>query len=659
MAKRPIELEDLLRFNIVTDVQLAPCGTRVAFVVKSIDAEKNKTFSRIWLARRGEDASPFTGEGHNDRMPRWSPDGRTIAFVSNRNKPGDQIYTIAADGGEAVKCTSFDEGSVDEMAWSPDGSRLAVCFRAAPDAWTADGKKGREETGTSNPVRVHTRLFYRLDAFGYYDDSYSQVWTVDPTHGTARRITDEPCTHHAVCWSPDSHRLAWIANNRSDSDLMPGWDDIWSAPAEGGPANRISAPDGPKETLVWDTETTLYCIGNMEPLCSWGGANDRVIRIDTVSGEWSDLTGSSDLHVGYSTLSDLHEVGAGFALQAAAQHLWFPVSRHGSVQLYRCRRDGSELTPFTQAGTEIGSFSITSNGGIAIQIGSAQIPHRVRLHSEDGTVHEWSANPDTDAEIAFQKPQEFWITSTEGARIQGWLLQPPAEGPHPCILYVHGGPAGQYGDAPFHELQWLAAQGFVVVYSNPRGSKGYGEAHTKAIEHDWGNRDWQDIQAAADYAASLACVDADRMAIMGGSYGGYMSAWAVGHTDRFRCAVIDRLVGNLHSMAGTCDFPWLPDLGWKGNTWDSVDEMWNRSPLKYAGRINTPVLIIHSDGDLRCPVSQAEELFAALRVQRKPVEFVRYPAESSHGMSRNGPPDLRLDRLRRNLAFLQRHLMPE
>jgi dipeptidyl aminopeptidase/acylaminoacyl peptidase len=226
------------------------------------------------------------------------------------------------------------------------------------------------------------------------------------------------------------------------------------------------------------------------------------------------------------------------------------------------------------------------------------------------------------------------------------------------VLYVHGGPAAQYGgqSTPFHELQWLAANGYVVVFSNPRGSKGYGEAHTKAIKGDWGHRDWEDVQAVADYAAALPYVDAQRMAIMGGSYGGFMTAWAVGHTDRFRCAIADRLVANLHSMSGTCDFAWQHGKTWKGNAWDDPSDLWRCSPLAYAGRINTPMLIIHSDGDLRCPVGQAEELFAALRAQRKTVELVRYPSESSHGMSRNGPPDLRLDRLRRNLAWLDRYL---
>jgi len=160
----------------------------------------------------------------------------------------------------------------------------------------------------------------------------------------------------------------------------------------------------------------------------------------------------------------------------------------------------------------------------------------------------------------------------------------------------------------------------------------------------------------ADYGAALPYVEEGRMAIMGGSYGGYMTAWAIGHTDRFRCAIADRLVNNVHSMSGTCDFTWIHGKFYKGNAWDDPSDLWRVSPLKFAGKMNTPLLIIHSEGDLRCPIGQAEELFAALRQQRKTVEFVRYPAEASHGFSRNGPPDLRLDRLRRNRDWLDRYL---
>ena len=262
-------------------------------------------------------------------------------------------------------------------------------------------------------------------------------------------------------------------------------------------------------------------------------------------------------------------------------------------------------------------------------------------------------------EVEVVIPEAISVPNGDGGAVPGWILKPAdfvAGQKYPLVLYIHGGPHAQYGDTFFHELQFLAAQGYVVLYTNPRGSKGYGEAHTKAIKGDWGNKDFQDLMAAVDYAETLDYVDNSKTAIMGGSYGGFMTAWAIGHTDRFTCAIADRLVGNLQSMAGTCDFPWPANAYFSGDAWSDPAELWRHSPLAYAANIKTPLLIIHSDGDLRCPHGQAEELFSALRLQRKTVEFVRYPAETSHGLSRNGPPSLRLDRLKRNLAWLDRFL---
>jgi dipeptidyl aminopeptidase/acylaminoacyl peptidase len=263
--------------------------------------------------------------------------------------------------------------------------------------------------------------------------------------------------------------------------------------------------------------------------------------------------------------------------------------------------------------------------------------------------------------VEIVEPEPLAIPNGEGGTVPGWLLRPPdfdATQTYPFVLYIHGGPHLQYGNMLFHELQWLAAEGYVVAYANPRGSQGYGEAHTKAIKGDWGRADYNDLMALTDFAANLPYVDTKRMAVMGGSYGGFMTAWIIGHTDRFACAIADRLVANLHSMSGTTDFAWAHGKYWAGNSWAEPGNLWRGSPLAYAGNVTTPLLLIHSDGDLRCDVGQAEEYFAALRLQGKTVEFVRYSAESSHDLSRNGPPDLRRDRLQRNLDWLNRWLKP-
>jgi len=223
-------------------------------------------------------------------------------------------------------------------------------------------------------------------------------------------------------------------------------------------------------------------------------------------------------------------------------------------------------------------------------------------------------------------------------------------------LYIHGGPGAQYANTFFHEFQVLAAQGYVVFFTNPRGSLGREEAFATCIAGDWGNLDYQDLMAAVDYAEALPYIHEDRMAVVGGSYGGFMVTWMIGHTDRFCCAISERGVSNRHSAVGTTDFPPMPDGYWSGNTWDSPERLWAQSPLRFAGQINTPILIIHSEGDLRCPIGQAEQLYSALKRLKQQVTFLRYPAETSHGLSRSGPPDLRIDRLKRIIYWLGAYL---
>ncbi|MDG2292115.1 MAG: prolyl oligopeptidase family serine peptidase, partial [Phycisphaerales bacterium] len=227
---------------------------------------------------------------------------------------------------------------------------------------------------------------------------------------------------------------------------------------------------------------------------------------------------------------------------------------------------------------------------------------------------------------------------------------------YPAVLEIHGGPHAQYGEAFFHEFQVLANAGYIVVYSNPRGSKGYGQEHTAAIHGSWGGKDWEDIRAVTDSMLANPSINSKRMGVMGGSYGGYMTLWAIGHTNDFAGAITDRCVSNLVSMGGNSDFVDVPDQYFPGAFWDCPDETWHSSPIRTMGNVETPTLIIHSEGDLRCNVEQADQVFAALQVRKIPCAFVRYPRETSHGMSRNGPPDMRLHRLHQILDWWKTYL---
>jgi len=662
-AKRSITAEDLLTLQTVGDVQIAPDGAQVAFVRTITDTDKNKYRSGIWLVPADGSRPPrqFTGGPWNDSSPRWSPDETQIAFLSDRRDEAAQIFLIAADGGEALALTTLEPGGIQGLHWSPDGSKLAFLYRATPANYTKKAVEDRKEKGLSSPPRVHTHLFYRLDGFGYFDGEYWQVAVVDASKGETRVLTSGAFSCSSITWSPNGRTLAFLSDRRLDGDALPDADtQIWTVPVDGnGELAQIDAPNGDKSSLAWSPGgKELAYFGNPDPLDQWGTNNESVFVLPISGGsEARDLTGHTDKAVGNLAISD---VGGGsgedLVWSAGGVALCFPVSESGDVRLCKIAADGGDLVYLTAANQVVGSFSLAGDT-FAASVSKPAMPGEVFV-GERQVSH---LNQPWLDEVALQMPEPFAVPNGSGGVVPGWFLTPPnfeANGTAPLVVYVHGGPHLQYGNMLFHELQWLAAQGYVVAYANPRGSKGYGEAHTKAIKGDWGGPALADVEAVADEAVKRGYADPKKTAIMGGSYGGYLTAWAVGHTDRFACAIADRLVNDLPSMAGTCDFPWSHGTYYKGNAWDDPSDLWHHSPLAYAGKINTPLLLIHSDGDLRCPVSQAEELFAALRLQRKPVEFVRYPAETSHGLSRNGPPDLRLDRLQRNLAWLDKYLKP-
>ncbi len=670
---RKMTAEDFMRLQIVSDPQISPDSERIAFVKKSVDAVKSKYRSEIWMAPTLEgEPRRFTGSDSNDTHPRWSPDGSRLAFLSDRQKPKSRIYTIPTDGGEPVALTTLEkEGGIEGFRWSPDGTKIAFLFRETPEAYRKEKVEERQKQEMPSPPRVHTTLNYRHDGGGFIDGAFSQVWVADATTGECTHLTTGPYDCGLPSWSSDSATLAFFSDRRDDRDIAPHYDDgLWTVPAAGGELTRIPTPTGPKHGLAWSPNGARFAyLGNPDLTDTWGTNNPRLFVLPATGGETAtDLTGHTDLYVGYASLSDSHEIGAGDTVQwnASSNTLFFPISERGDTRLYLLGAEGGTPFPLSPAGGELGGFSLSSNGRAAITFGTPLCPQELTVLLEPRQPGEGvEVRSRTDFNRAFAQeveviaPEAIAIPHGAGGTVEGWLLKPTDLDParkYPAIVYVHGGPHTQYGNILMHEFQFLAANGYVLLFVNPRGSVGYGEAHTKAIKGDWGNKDYEDILAAADYAETLPYVDTQRMAIMGGSYGGYMTAWAVGHTDRFATGIADRLVGNLHSMAGTTDFAWRHGAYFGGDTWNRPLPLWEHSPLAFAGHINTPLLIIHSDGDLRCPVGQAEELFAALRMQGKVVEFVRYPVETSHGMSRNGPPSLRLDRLQRNLAWLDRWL---
>jgi dipeptidyl aminopeptidase/acylaminoacyl peptidase len=676
MEKRPITAEDLTRFRVPADPQISPDGKRIAFVVRTIDTEKNRYFNHIHVVPADGSTPPrqWTHSVGSETMPRWSPDGKYLAFVSGREEKLTQIYLLPTDGGEAEKVTDLTPGSLGEVQWSPDGTRIAFTFRPQDEEWTEKAAEARKSAKKSTPPRIINRRRFRTEGEGFRPSVPFRLHVLDiATRETTILSPEDGPDEGSFCWSPDGTQIAVVRNTADDPDRMPNHVEIFVIPTTKTDGNapeprRLNAPLGPKFSLVWspDGERIAY-LGHDDPTEQWGVKNVHPWVVPLNGHPARDLTPDYDVTFGLVTIGDLHGSGdTGPVWSSGGAFLYALASVRGAVELYRISLSGADAEPVTNGVHAVTGFSLApETGTFALLRNTPTDAGDIYVQTPDGEPHRRTdLNADLLAEAAVPAPLEFEAPAPDGKPVPCFALFPPDfdhdhPTPRPTILYIHGGPHLMYCHALFHEYHYLAAQGYVVLFPNPRGSKGYGEEWTGAIRGNWGEPAHEDCMAVVDYAIARGWSDAERLGVAGGSYGGYLTAWIVGHTDRFQAALAERGVFNLVSMGGTYDFPWRDYDYFAGNTTNDTDELRRNSPLTYADAITTPLLILHSEGDLRCPVSQSEELFSALILRGRDVTFLRYGPEGNHTLSRTGPPDLRLDRLNRVRGWFDRSLKPE
>lgn len=669
MPKQFITAQDLTKIKIVSDPQISPDGRHVIYTVKVADTAKNKYWQHLWMADTSDRSTrQFTSGEVSDSSPRWSADGKTIAFLRSKDKQ-TQVWLVPADGGEARPLTKLPEGDIGELTWAPGHTHVAFTFRITPREWTRAAAKEREEKGHSTPVRVVTRARYRLDGAGFQDER-QHIWVCDVASGATTQLTRGHFDEYSPAWSPDGKNIAFLSNRSADPDRWLYRVDVWTVPASGGAPKKVPTPVGDKLAVAWSPDGKwLAYIGSDGTVDPWKQKNERlwIVSPRGARSQVRCLTMEVDRTVGNVTLGDSREpVGSVPLWSPDSRTIYIPISDSGSVHLYGVELTG-QMTQLTRGAIDISGISLDGSGArMALLVADPTHPAEVFLGRVRGKKMEMTPLSDANGEwlkrVQVSQPEEFWIAQQDGTRVQGWIMRPPnfaKNKKYPLLLYVHGGPHAQYGNVFFHELQYHAARGYVVAYSNPRGSNGRDEQFGAAIHWDWGNLDYQDVMAVADYAEALPYVDKTRTAIAGGSYGGYMTNWVVGHTQRFKVAVTDRCVSTFVGMAGTTDVPQPPGSYWPGNPWgEDFQKGWDQSPLKYVENVRTPMLVIHSEGDLRCPIGQSEQWFTALKWLGRKAVFVRYPRETSHGLSRNGPIDMRLDRLARIARWIDKYINP-
>ena len=676
---RPTTIDDLTAIRTPADPRISPDGSRIAYTVKTVDVEKNRYHTHIWVAGTAKDVdSPrqWTHGTESEDQPLWSPDGKWLAFVSGREDKKGQLFLLPVNGGEAEKATDLSEGEIAGARWSPDSTRIAFLFRPADEERGEKAAEKRKAESRSAPPREITRRHYRADGAGFVPSAWFDIHVLDLTTRAVTPLTrGEHGDQGAFAWSPDGTRIAVVRNTAPDPDLQPSANDIFlipASPAAGGseaPApEKVDAPLGPKDNLAWSPDgTRIAYLGHDDPDEVWGIRNTHVWTAPAlVGGEPArDLTPGWDLTCGNQAIGDSAGGGEpGPVWTADGRAVLVQASDRGTVQIWTIPAMPGE----PPVALTTGNHAIT---GFTADAAFERLALVLATPADAGDIYTMTVgspffrrltrlNADLFDHLDLPSPLRFDVPTDAGGSVACWAVLPPDfrddPRPRPTILYIHGGPHLMYADVLVHEYQALAAAGYVVLYPNPRGSSGYGEAWTGAIKGNWGAPAQADCLACVDHAIAQGWSDSEKLGVAGGSYGGYLTAWIVGHSDRFQAAVAERGVFNLQSMAGTCDFVWRDHDYFQSNTTGDPGDYLRNSPLTYADAIETPLLILHSEGDLRCPIEQAEQLFAALKLRGREVVFLRYGPEASHGLSRGGPPDLRIDRQKRIHAWFDKWL---
>ncbi len=662
---RKITAEDLYKFQLVTGARISPDGKQAIFSIQRVDQKSEKKFNNLWRADLdNQQLRQFTYGDHNDTSPCWSPDGNQIAFLSTRKDPERpaQIYIIPTDGGEARQLCEID-GAIDDLSWSPDGKKL-LCTVLKQDAEELERQKDEQKKKLGVVSRHYQRIFYKLDGYGYLPHERRHIWLVDARSGKTKQMTDHPIYDELTpAWSPDGKWIVFVSNRSPDPDSTPDREDIYILPAAGGEMHRLNTPIGNKSQPSFSPDGKwLAYFGNEGENQWYKNTGLWVLPLDG-SRPAVNLTKKYDLHGSSQTINDL---GSPEMMPPTwsrdGKRLYFQVVEHGKTSLKSIGKDGEDLQTVLGDEGVAGSYSFDRDQRRLLYFwGSMYDPGQLyNLDMQSKQTHQVTKiNQELLSSLDLGHVESLWTKGADGNDLQGWILKPPGFDPnqkYPSILEIHGGPLTQYGYFFMHEFYYLASQGFVIHFCNPRGGRGYGEEHARAIWGEWGNRDYADIMAWTDYVAELPYIDTQRMGVTGGSYGGYMTVWIIGHTQRFKAAVTQRCVSNFISMWGSSDLNWVfQHTQEAGAPFEDFEKHWDRSPIKYIGNARTPTLVIHSENDFRCPIEQGEQVFVALKRLGVDTEMVRFPGEF-HGLSRTGRTDRRIVRLNHFVRWFNQYL---
>lgn len=650
-SSRHINADDLLALKTVSDPQISADGAWIAYTVERSDVETDKTFTQIFMVSSdGNDVVQLTADDYSASMPRWSPDGMRLGFLAAKGADEEtkkQVWTLDLRGGDSQQYIAVDQG-VRDFLWAPDGRKMLLIIKDK----TADelAREAADEAGEeAKPLPyVIDRLQFKEDGVPYLDRSRTHVYIASEREGTPLQLTFGDFEDSEPAWSPDSTEIAFVSNRTEEPDNNDN-SDIWIVSAQGDAqsrsARRVTTNAGRDYAPSWSNDgDSITYIAVTEPDLIWYATHH--LALVSVAGEDERvLTAALDRNV-TSPVFAPDDQSILFVLEdSAEQHLAQFILATGKVH----RLIDGELS--------VREFSLHTSGDIALRVSTQQIPGEIYF-SQNGTMQQLThTNAAVLAEIELADVRNVTFPSADGTNIEGFVFTPPdynSNQTYPTILRIHGGPVSQYDFSFNREAQLLAANGYVVVICNPRGSSGYGQDFSAAIFAEWGVKDFADVMAAVDYTISEGLADPDRLGVGGWSYGGMLTNYVITKSERFAGAISGASEVNYVANYGHDHYQrdWEAELGLP---WENREAWEKISPFNDVDKVTTPTLVIGGKEDWNVPIQNSEQLYLALRRRGITTQLVVYPDES-HGISR---PSFIMDRYLRYLAWYDTHVKGE
>lgn len=627
-APRPLQLDDVFALEIATDPQVNGAGTAAVFVRRSMNRQLDRTEGRLWQVNTdGSSMRPLTqGEG-SERSPVWSPDDQRLAFVSDASGSA-QIHIRWSDSGQSAPVSDLPQ-SPSNLSWSPDGEWLAFTMFTPGDSappLTLPGKPQGAEWAEA--PRYIDDMNYRADGRGFLPDGYRHIYLMPAEGGTPRQLTSG--NHDfggSFSWAPDGSALYFSANLSDDPEAEPLRNEIYRIDIDSHELTQLTDRDGPNSSpAVSPSGRQIAFVGFDDRKLAYQA--NRLYVMDADGSNVRLLTGDLDRNV------------SSFEWAADGRGIYFLYDDEGQGHLALQPIRGVAETLTDKVGGlsysrpySGGQFSVADNGNVVFTHMASNRPAELALLEGSQARQITQINRDFTDQFDIGEVESFWYeSSVDDERIQGWVMYPPGfdeNQSYPLILEIHGGPHAAYGPGFAMELQLMAAQGYVVLYTNPRGSTSYGEDFANLIHHNYPSDDYQDLMDGVDAMLERGYINEDELFIMGGSGGGVLTSWSIGHTDRFAAAAVVNPVINWYSFALTADmYNYFSQYWFPGLPWDNLEHYMKHSPISYVGNVTTPTMLFTGEADQRTPISETEQYYQALQLRGIESAMVRVPGAS-------------------------------